>query len=135
MAQVTPVIRCFCLCLCLLLSLSLASEIHRILFASCNNAERKGIWSALSNQDPDRFLFLGDSVYVDDSRYSKLAAVDKLRASYNQLANDDGWIKFVKKLGWDNILATYGASKSISLQHILKLIFCFDYPIYCFLTL
>ena len=42
-----------------------SSEVHRIAFGSCNNADRMGLWANIEATSPHSLILLGDNVYAD----------------------------------------------------------------------
>ncbi len=63
-----------------------------IAFGSCNNQRVKSpIWKAISETDPDLFIWGGDIVYSDTKD------MDKMRAAYDVVLADSGYVALSEK--------------------------------------
>ena len=92
--------RCFlATCFVVVCSTTFADTIDRIVFGSCNHQDKpQPIWTPILAEHPDLFIFLGDNVYADTTD------PDKLRATYQRLADKPG---FQQLRATTNIVATW----------------------------
>ncbi len=100
---------------------------HRIIFGSCNNANRQSTWPIIQSFLPDKLVLLGDTVYLDDKRYKKLSPKNRLFQGYRDLTMNPEWQSLFRYLkGWQNIIATYGLFFNI-LNFISLLLILFNF--------
>lgn len=81
---------------------------ERIVFGSCNNANKKSMWPVIESINPQKLILLGDNIYLDDRQYHNLSPEETLKVGYKTWLANKEWISLSKSLnGWDNIMLTF----------------------------
>lgn len=85
-----------------------AYGIHRIAFGSCNKP-MKGLWRVVETFNASTLVLLGDNVYADKFPYrlQDQASPQDLEDQYKALNADLDWQSMVKRIGVNNIFATF----------------------------
>jgi alkaline phosphatase D len=89
-------------------TLDLKKPLHKIAFGSCAmQFKPQPIWSAIAEQSPDLFLFLGDNIYGDfDGKKPFTPTAETLDRDWQLLADEPHFSEFRKQVPimatWDN---------------------------------
>jgi alkaline phosphatase D len=115
------------------------STSHRVVFGSCNNAEKGNIWGIIEKQArPDSLILLGDSMYADTRRGWRFQASNATNLSHQWglLANNEEFVSLVDSMGGmqKGVQATYddhdyglnNGDKTLALRNLSQQLF-FDF--------